>query len=44
MERAVEEAKNPREKEKVTALCAKSLIATMIMTATTTTSSIEKDS
>ncbi len=44
MERAIEEAKNLREKEKVAALCVKSPIVTMIMTATTTVSLIEKDS
>ncbi len=44
MERAVEEAKNPREKEKVVALCAKSPIVTMIVTVTMTVSLIEKDS
>ncbi len=44
MERAVKEAKNLREKEKITTLYVKSLIATMITTVTMTVSLIEKDS
>ncbi len=44
MKRAVEEAKNLKEKEKVAALYTKSPIATMIITMTMTTSLIEKDS
>ncbi len=44
MKRAIEEVKNLREKEKVTVLCMKSPIATMITTVTMTVSLIKKDS